>query len=94
MLSNSQLNGMPIRLNSNRQYLARAIRLGFREVHLNSADAPVVCQDDQRRYGWALLDKEGVIKPSDSAIVTTSPVSSPTSTTSKKVHAMTTTNTR
>ncbi len=93
VLSNSQLAGEPIRLNSNRQYLARAIRLGFREVHLNSADAPVVCQDDRRRYGWALLDKEGVIKPSDSAIVTTSPVSSPTPTASKKVHTMPTTNT-
>ncbi len=34
-----------------------------------------------------------MIKPSDSAIVTASPVSSPTSTTSKKVHTMTTTNT-
>ncbi len=94
VLSNSRFAGEPIRLNSNRQYLARAIRLGFREVHLNSADAPVVCQDDRRRYGWALLDKEGVIKPSDSAIVTASPISSPiATTTSKKVHDMPTTNT-
>ncbi len=94
VLSNSRFAGEPIRLNSNRQYLARAIRLGFREVHLNSADTPVACQDDRRRYGWALLDKEGVIKPSENAVVTVSPVSSPTpTTTSKKVHAMPTTNT-
>jgi hypothetical protein len=78
LLSNSRFNGDAIRLSSNRRYLARAINLGFREVHLNSADSPVLCQDERRRYVWALLGKEGVIEPSDDAIVTASPLASQT----------------
>ncbi len=78
LLSNSRFTGDAIRLSSNRRYLARAISLGFREVHLNSADSPVLCQDERRRYVWALLGKEGVIEPSDDAIVTVSPIASQT----------------
>jgi hypothetical protein len=53
LLSNSRFTGDAIRLSSNRRYLARAINLGFREVHLNSADSPVLCRDERRRYVWA-----------------------------------------
>jgi hypothetical protein len=38
----------------------------------------VVCQDESRRYGWALLGKEGVIRSSDDASVTASPSASQT----------------
>jgi hypothetical protein len=78
LLSNSRFTGDAIRLSSNRRYLARAINMGFREVHLNSAESPVLCQDERRRYVWALLGKEGVIEPSDDAIVTASPLASQT----------------
>ncbi len=80
VLSNSQLNGMPIRLNSNRQYLARALALGFREFHITKPAAPVLCQDERRRYIWAVLDEEGVLGPSDNPLVTASPVATSPST--------------
>ncbi|MCE9553849.1 MAG: hypothetical protein K8T91_10815 [Planctomycetes bacterium] len=50
-------------LNTNRKYLARAIRMGFREVLVYDNNKPVQCQDEHRSYVWALLDPEGAIKP-------------------------------
>ncbi len=73
ILSNSQLLGTPVRLSSNRRFLARAVQLGFRELHINSATAPIVCRDGQRRYCWALLFSDSVLPPSEDPIVVSSP---------------------
>ena len=53
-LSNSRLEGDPITLNSNREYLLRALRLGFREVCLYGNEQPVLCDDGRRQFLWAL----------------------------------------
>ena len=73
ILSNSQLLGTPVRLSSNRRFLARAVQLGFRELHINSATAPIVCRDGQRRYCWALLSSDSVLPATEDPIVVSSP---------------------
>ena len=54
----SSASGEPVRLNMNRKYLARAVRLGFSEVHVFGNKVPVLCRDDHHQYVWALLDPE------------------------------------
>ena len=54
VLSNSRLEGDAITVNSNREYLLRALRLGFREVHLYGNELPVLCDDGRRQFVWAL----------------------------------------
>lgn len=54
-LSNSRLDGEAITLNSNREYLLHALRLGFRDVHLFGNDQPALCDDGRRQFLWAIL---------------------------------------
>ena len=68
ILSRSQWQGDQVAVNMNRQYLARALKLGFREVCLFGPNAPVLCDDGRRQYMWALLDAEATIRPCDQAI--------------------------
>ena len=72
-LSNSTASGEPIRINMNRKFLARAVKLGFNEVHLYSPKVPVMCRDDYRQYVWALLSHDSAIKPADDVIRIESP---------------------
>ena len=50
-LSDSRLEGDPITINSNREYLRRAFRLGFRDALLYGNDVPMLC-DDGRRHSY------------------------------------------
>lgn len=84
ILSNSKLHGAPVRLSSNRQYLARAVQLGFRELQITSPTAPIVCRDRQRRYCWAVLSDDSVLPASADPIVVSSPSKSVTRVTSAK----------
>jgi len=68
LLSNSTRSGQPERINTNRQYLRRAIDLGFREIHVFAPDQPLLCVDDRRKYLWAVLTPSEAIKPSDDAV--------------------------
>ena len=61
-----------LRINMNRRFLARAVKLGFSEVHLYTPKVPVMCRDDRRRYVWALLNPESAIAPTDDVIRITS----------------------
>lgn len=61
-LSRSRCEGEQLRLVTNREYLARAVRLGFREIAFTSSHAPAVCRDEQRIYLWALLTPESAIR--------------------------------
>lgn len=63
VLSNSQRSGEEMRFNTNRDYLRRAASLGFRQIYLQTAEAPAFCRDDRRSYIWALLGKDGAITP-------------------------------
>jgi len=68
VLSHSRFAGDPVAINSNRDYLIRAIQLGYREIGIANPELPVTCDNESGRYAWATLTPEGVIKPTDSAI--------------------------
>jgi hypothetical protein len=68
VLSASTVSGDAIRINTNRHYLGRALKMGFREVSLYGPEFPAICHEGTRNYIWALLGKDGIIKPSDNAI--------------------------
>jgi len=67
-LSNSRLDGDAITVNSNREYLLRALRLGFRDVHFYGREQPVLCDDGQRQLVWALLSPDSPIPSSPDLI--------------------------
>jgi len=68
VLTGSTGSGEAVRFNTNRQYLARAVTLGFRDVHLYGPEAPAQTRDANRIYVWALLHKDGAIPPRTDAI--------------------------
>ena len=76
VLSNSRRTGAELRWQTNRKFLARAVRLGFREVCLHGAETPPVCRDEHRAYVWALLEADKALAPTDNMVSLTSPVSS------------------
>jgi hypothetical protein len=57
-----------LRIQTNRRYLARALELGFDEMHLVGANSVITCRDDQRRYGWMPLSPEGALPTSTDAV--------------------------
>ncbi|REK28165.1 MAG: hypothetical protein DWQ41_06225 [Planctomycetota bacterium] len=63
VLSQSGCKGRSARFSSNRQFLARALNLGFREVSLPKSGSTACCLDGERSYVWALLDEHSVVKP-------------------------------
>jgi hypothetical protein len=67
-LPSSQLIGEPVALCTNRKFLERALKLGFREAHIYGAESPVLCCDERRNYVWALLSKESVVPADDNAL--------------------------
>jgi len=81
LLSQSERIGDPLRISTDRRYLARALRLGFRELLFYAANAPVQCSDETRHYLWAVLEPDSAIKPSAKAILVASPASEPSTTT-------------
>jgi hypothetical protein len=58
VLAHSGYTGTPVRLNTNRDFLARAIRLGFAEIEIVDSETPLVCRDRHRAYCWQPLSKE------------------------------------
>lgn len=64
VLSHSTRMGEQVRFCTDRRLLSRAVQLGFDRLHIFGPERPVVCESQQRRYVWMLLDKEGAIKPS------------------------------
>ena len=75
VLSNSRRTGAELRWQTNRKFLTRAVRLGFREVCLHGAETPPVCRDEHRVYVWALLEADKALAPTDNMVSLTSPVS-------------------
>lgn len=73
VLSNSHRTGQELRVACNRDYLGRAAKLGFREIHFASQDSPAMCPDDNRRYVWALFAKGSALASNDQAVQITSP---------------------
>jgi hypothetical protein len=65
VLSASTRTGEPIRFNSNRKFLRRAVKLGFDRIHTFDNKSPVLACDDRRRFVWALLVPESTIAADD-----------------------------
>jgi hypothetical protein len=68
VLTGSSRLGNQVCLATDRKFLERAVRLGFRELCFVADNAPVVCRDGQREYFWALLDKNGIVKSASDAV--------------------------
>jgi hypothetical protein len=64
----SAIDGKPVRLHINRNFLARALRLGFREVLVVKADTPILCQDERRKFVVMPLSDKIAIPPSDNVL--------------------------
>ena len=62
-LSRSCYSGPPIRINTNRNFLKRAIQLGFSEIGFSDVEAPVVCREQNRIYAWQPLSGDAAIEP-------------------------------
>lgn len=73
VLRGSELTGDPVCFNTNRQLLAKAIALGFQEIFIFDREAPVLCQDQHRRFVWAVLEPGGAIKSTNDATRIESP---------------------
>jgi hypothetical protein len=68
ILSRSAVGGPPLRLVTNRAYLARAAALGFEQIDVLKPEAPLVCRDEKRTYVWMPLDKAGALAASPEAV--------------------------
>lgn len=64
-LVNSTTSGDPLRMNTNRALLARAIALGFRQVRFIAPDKPAFCRDRDRVFVWAPLSPDSAIPPTN-----------------------------
>jgi hypothetical protein len=65
ILSRSSYGGTPVRIQTNRDFLIRAVRLGFSEVEVIDPVSPLVCRAGHRAYAWQPLDAESAIEPSE-----------------------------
>lgn len=74
VMSRSRRLGPELRLQTNREFLARALDLGFTEFGFVNAESPCVCADATRTYVWQLLDPKNVLAPSEEARQIVSPV--------------------
>ena len=68
VLAQSRYQGEPVRVSTSRYYLARAVRLGFTEVQVQSPSDPILCRDRNRVFLWQPLSKDSAIEPTDDAI--------------------------
>ena len=66
-LVNSTRSGESIRVSTNREYLAQALALGFRQLRFTTPEYPVCCRDAKRVYVWAPLGKDGALPPAENA---------------------------
>ncbi len=73
VLTNSTCSGEPTRINTNRTYLKRAMRLGLHELCLYGDNAALLGQADSRKLVWMPLEPGAAIKPTDDAIRIESP---------------------
>ena len=84
VLGSSELSGEPRSYNTNREYLARALKLGLREFHFFGT-TPIQAQDDRRAFIWMPLDPADAIPPSPNAIrIESRPASAAAATPPKK----------
>ena len=76
MLSRSRRIGPELRVQTNREFLARALDLGVTEFGFVGGEAPCVCTDATRTYVWQMLDPKSALQPSDDVQRIASPAAS------------------
>jgi hypothetical protein len=69
VLTRSRYSGAPVRINMNRTFLSRALRLGFSELEIVDADSPIVCRAGDLVFCWQPLSKDEALAPSGDARV-------------------------
>jgi hypothetical protein len=74
VLTNSTFSGEPIRVNTNRDYLARAMRMGLRELCITDDKSAILGLDATRQHVWMPLTPEAAIPPAKNAIRIESPI--------------------
>lgn len=77
VLARSPVEGPPLRFVTNRKYLSRMVQLGFAELKVVKAEAPVVCRDGGRTFVWMPLGKEGALPPGDNYLRIASTTAAP-----------------
>jgi hypothetical protein len=68
VLSRSETSGEDLRFAINRKYLARALKLGLRELCMYGKEVPAQAVGENRDYIWAMLSGDTAIKPSNKAV--------------------------
>ena len=82
MLSRSRYTGSPLRISTSREFVGRALALGFRELAFSNVEQPVVCREQGRTYAWQPLNADSAIEEvpdavrieSNASIVVTYPI--------------------
>ncbi len=74
VLTGATRHGEPIRMMTDRRYLARAAQLGFERIHIFGDKQPMLAADEYRRYVWAVLDARSCIEPTENMTRIESPV--------------------
>ena len=74
VLSRSSYGGAPVRFQTNRDFLARAVRLGFGEVEVVDPSSPIVCRSGHHAYAWQPLDADSAIGPTEDVTRIESPL--------------------
>jgi hypothetical protein len=90
VLSRSTVSGPPVRLCLDRDYLVRALKLGFTELLAPSPTKPVLCQDQGRLYVFMPLDEKAAVPPGKGMhrVVSAEGVHQPESTPGKRRNAI------
>jgi hypothetical protein len=73
VLTNSRCTGEPIRINTNRRYLQRAMTLGLNDLSLYGENAKLFCQGFERKFVWMPLGPGSSILPANDAVRIESP---------------------
>src|SRR5439155_12606191 len=68
VLARSEISGPPLRLCLNRQFLARALHLGFAELALVKEDVPLLFHDKTRQFVIMPLAKDSALAPTTDAV--------------------------
>jgi hypothetical protein len=68
VLARSECAGEPARLCLNREYLARALRLGLADLYVVTPSAPVLFRNDCRQYVVMPLSPDGALPSADDAL--------------------------
>ena len=68
VLNRSSYCGPPVRINTNREFLKRAIQLGFSEIGISAVETPLVCHELHRVYAWQPLSGDAAIEPAETVI--------------------------